>query len=318
MGLQNFHAAILIPGSAIFCKYFFDSPLRAPAKAGGSRLTAGDIDLNFSPMQRLSARVLLCALVVLLYACATSPTGRHQLMLVSEDSAIAASKQAYVEMLKPYAKKGKIDNDANLKKRVYRITGRLIAQAIKMRPDTKNWDWQIKIIDDPKTINAWAMAGGKMALYTGLVQQIKPTDDELAQVLGHEIAHALAKHSAEKMSVAMASSVGVVAVGVVAERKVLALTGAALAAALAVQRPNSRAMETEADRIGIELAAKAGYNPHAAITLWQKMAKVGGKGPPEFLSTHPAPENREKTLAALAPQMMPYYEKKGPRPVYKL
>jgi len=239
-------------------------------------------------------------------------------MLVSEDSAISASKEAYVGMLKPYAAKGKIDNDAALKKRVYRITGRLIAQAIKMRPDTKNWDWQIKIIDDPKTVNAWAMAGGKMALYTGLVDKVKPTDDELAQVLGHEIAHALAKHSAEKMSVAMASSVGVIAVGVVAERKALALTGAALAAALAVQRPNSRAMETEADRIGIELAAKAGYNPHAAITLWQKMAKVGGKGPPEFLSTHPAPENREKTLAALAPQMMPYYEKKGQRPLYPL
>jgi len=267
----------------------------------------------------MSARFLICTVALfVLYACATSPTGRHQLMLVSEDSAIAASKQAYVEMLKPYAEKGKIDTDAALKKRVYRITGRLIAQAIKMRPDTKNWDWQIKIIDDPKTVNAWAMAGGKMALYTGLVDQIKPTDDELAQVLGHEIAHALAKHSAEKMSVAMASTVGVLAVGVASKHKGLALTGAALAAALAVQRPNSRSMETEADRIGIELAAKAGYDPRAAISLWQKMAKVGGKGPPEFLSTHPAPENREKALAALVPKMMPYYEKKGPRPFYKL
>ena len=189
---------------------------------------------------------LFCA--VLIVACATSPTGRRQLMLVSEDSAIAASKQAYVEMLKPYAQKGKIDNNPALKDRVYRITGRLIAQALKMRPETKDWDWRIKIIDDPETVNAWAMAGGKMALYTGLVKKIKPTDEELAQVLGHEIAHALAKHSAEKMSVAMASSVGVVAVGVAADNKGLALTGAALAAALAVQRPNSRAAESEADR----------------------------------------------------------------------
>jgi len=259
---------------------------------------------------------LLCAVLIL--ACATSPTGRHQLMIVSEDSAIAASKQAYAEMLKPYAQKGKIDNNPALKDRVYRITGRLIAQALEMRPETKNWDWSIKIIDDPETVNAWAMAGGKMALYTGLVKKIKPTDDELAQVLGHEIAHALAKHSAEKMSVAMASSIGVVAVGVVAENKGLALTGAALAAALAVQKPNSRAAESEADRIGIELAAKAGYSPSAAVTLWQKMAKVGGKGPPEFLSTHPAPENREKKLAALVPKMMPYYQQKGKRPSYKL
>jgi predicted Zn-dependent protease len=239
-------------------------------------------------------------------------------MIVSEDSAIAASKQAYAEMLKPYAQKGKIDNNPALKDRVYRITGRLIAQALKVRPETKDWDWSIKIIDDPETVNAWAMAGGKMALYTGLVKKINPTDDELAQVLGHEIAHALAKHSAEKMSVAMASSIGVVAVGVVAENKGLALTGAALAAVLAVQKPNSRAAESEADRIGIELAAKAGYNPSAAVTLWQKMAEVGGKGPPEFLSTHPAPENREKKLAALVPKMMPYYQQKGKRPSYKL
>jgi predicted Zn-dependent protease len=239
-------------------------------------------------------------------------------MLVSEDSAINASRQAYVEMLKPYEQKGKIDNDPALKDRVYRITGRLIAQAIIMRPDTKNWEWSIKVIDDPKTVNAWAMAGGKMAVYSGLVIQLKTTDDELAQVLGHEIAHALANHSAEKMSVAMASTIGVAAVGVAAENKGLALTGAALAAALAVQRPNSRAAESEADQIGIELAAKAGYDPRAAITLWQKMAKVGGGGPPEFLSTHPAPENREKKLAALVPEMMPYYEQKGKRPRYRL
>jgi predicted Zn-dependent protease len=261
---------------------------------------------------------LFTLFIVLIISCATSPTGRHQLILVSEESAIAASKQAYTEMLKPYAEKGKIDNDQALKKRVHTITGYLVAQAIKMRPETKNWDWSIKIIDDPEIVNAWAMAGGKMALYTGLVKKVKPTDDELAQVLGHEIAHALAKHSAEKMSVVMASSIGVAAVGMVADQKELALTGAALAAALAIQMPNSRAAESEADQIGIELAAKAGYDPRAATTLWRKMAKVGGKGPPEFLSTHPAPENREKKLAALAPKMMPYYEQKGTRPFYKL
>ena len=239
-------------------------------------------------------------------------------MIVSEESAIAASKEAYTEMLKPYAEKGKIDNEPALKKRVHRITGYLIAQAIEMRPDTKNWEWSIKIIDEPETVNAWAMAGGKMALYTGLIEQIKPTDDELAQVLGHEISHALAKHSAEKMSVAMASTIGVVIVGVAADRKAIALTGAALAAALAVQRPNSRAAESEADQIGIELAAKAGYDPRAATTLWRKMAEVGGKGPPEFLSTHPSPENREQKLSQLVPEMLPYYNKKGERPFYKL
>jgi predicted Zn-dependent protease len=267
-------------------------------------------------MKKFYSIILLFALLIT--ACATSITGRRQLMIVSEDSAIAASKTAYTEMLKPYAEKGEIDNDPVLKNRVYKITGRLIAQAIKIRPETKNWDWSIKIIDDPETVNAWAMAGGKMALYTGLIEKIKPSDDELAQVLGHEIGHALAKHSAEKMSVAMASQVGVMAVGIATKSNGLALTGASLAAALAVQMPNSRAAESEADRIGIELAAKAGYDPHAAVTLWEKMAKVGGKRPPEFFSTHPAPEHREQKLASLIPQMMPYYEQKGTRPVYNL
>ncbi len=267
-------------------------------------------------MKRL---VLMSALfVILLIGCVTSPTGRRQLMLVSEESAIAASKEAYVQMLEPYAKDGKIDNNPVLKKRVYRITGRLIAQAIKMRPETKDWEWSIKIIDDPKTVNAWAMAGGKMALYTGLVEKIKPTDDELAQVLGHEISHALAKHSAEKMSVALASNAGVLAVGVLTDSKGLALTGAALAAAVAIQMPNSRSAESEADRIGIELAAKAGYDPRAAATLWEKMAKSGGSRPPEFLSTHPSPENREQRLGEIAPQMMKYYNQKGERPSYQL
>ena len=105
-------------------------------------------------MQKIHLTLILC--VTLIFACATSPTGRRQLMIVSENSAISASKEAYVEMLKPYAQQGKIDNNPALKKRVYGITGRLIAQAIKMRPETKNWEWSIKIIDDPETVNAWA------------------------------------------------------------------------------------------------------------------------------------------------------------------
>ena len=231
-------------------------------------------------MKKQYLTFILC--LVLIIGCATSPTGRRQLMIVSEERAISASKQAYVEILKPYEQQGKVDNEPALKDRVYRITGRLIAQAIKMRPETENWDWRIKIIDDPKTVNAWAMAGGKMALYSGLVIQLKATDDELAQVLGHEIAHALANHSAEKISVAMATTVGVVAVGVAADRKGLALTGAALAAALAVQRPNSRAAESEADRIGIELAAKAGYIRGPRSPCGRRWPRSAVKVPPNF------------------------------------
>ncbi len=262
--------------------------------------------------------LLLIALLVLIAACATSPTGRRQLMLVSEERAISASKEAYLTTIDDLEKAGKINHDPKLHARIDLITGRLIAQAIELRPASAKWEWSVEIIDDPKTVNAWCMAGGRMAIYTGLIDQLEATDDELAQIMGHEISHALANHTAERMSVAMASTIGVVAVGVVSDRPGVAMTGAAAAAALAIKKPNSRRSESEADEIGIELAAKAGYDPHAAVTLWLKMAEVGGNGPPEFLSSHPSPEHRMETLEALVPQMMPYYEAPGERPVYKL
>jgi predicted Zn-dependent protease len=278
-------------------------------------------------MTRFSLVVVLAPLlsIVGMTGCQTNEvTGRKQLMIVSEDSAINESKGAYTAMLQPLAKEGKIDSDAATVARVHEITARLIAQAIKYRPETEKWEWSVKVIDDPKTVNAWCMAGGKMAIYTGLIQQIKPTDDELAQVMGHEISHALAKHTAEKMSRAMAMQVGLGALAITQSDSRyggLALTGAQAAAVVALELPNSRTAEAEADRIGIELAAKAGYNPDAAVTLWEKMAKVGGgdgKSRMDFLSTHPAPVKRMETLAALAPQMRPYYEDKSPRPVYPL
>ena len=253
---------------------------------------------------------LLLLLAGLIVACATSPTGRRQLMLVSEQQAISASKTAYVATMQEFADAGKLKVDPAVQRRVQTITDRLIEQAIVMRPETRNWEWSVKVVDEPETVNAWCMAGGKMAIYTGLIDKLDASDDEIAQVMGHEIAHALANHTAERMSVAMATSIGVVAVGMAADNhRGAALAGAALAAKLAIELPNSRTSEAEADRIGIELAAKAGYDPHAAVTLWQKMAKLGGGGVPQFLSTHPAPENREQTLRALIPQMMPYYEK---------
>ena len=245
---------------------------------------------------------------LVLTACATSPTGRRQLSLVSEDSAIAASKQAYTTQMAELRKEGKLVTDSRVARRVESITGRLVAQAVKMRPETADWQWSIEVIDDPNTVNAWCMAGGRMAVYTGLIDKLDPTDDELAQVLGHEIGHALANHTAEQMSVALATSAGVAVAGILSDHSEKAQSIAAAAAALAVQLPNSRAAESEADRIGIELAAKAGYNPDAAVSLWQKMEKAGGSGPPEFLSTHPSPENRLGKLAALAPRMRPYYE----------
>lgn len=247
-------------------------------------------------------------LILLLAACATSPTGRKQLMLVSEDQAIDYSRQAYIDTVADLGNEGKIVTDPAITRRVRTITNHLIEQAGIMRPTTRNWEWEVMVIDDPEQVNAWCMAGGKMAVYTGLLQKLNITDDELAQVMGHEISHALANHTAERMSVAMATSLGLGVLSAASDKPQQAAAMGAVAATLAIQLPNSRTSESEADRIGIELAAKAGYDPRAAVTLWQKMAQVGGANPPEFLSTHPSPANRQENLRKLAEQMMPYYE----------
>lgn len=264
---------------------------------------------------------LLLLALFMLSGCATSPTGRSQLMLVSPQQAISASREAYTQTLTPLQKEGKIDSNPAVTNRVRTITGRIIAQAIRQFPASRSWDWSVKVIDDPEQVNAWCMAGGKMAVYTGLIYKLKPTDDELAQVMGHEIAHALANHSAEKMSMAMATQMGMMGVALATQDSGyggLAMSGSAMAAALAITLPNSRTAESEADVMGIELAARAGYDPRAAVTLWDKMGRVGGPKPPQFLSTHPSPANRQAQLRSLADKMMPLYQQPGPRPAYPL
>lgn len=247
--------------------------------------------------------ILLCTLT-LLTSCATSPTGRKQLMLISPESAIVESKTAYLSTVQDLDNKQQLVTDPKVVSRIQTITGRLVTEAVAMYPNSKSWEWSVAIINDPKTLNAWCMAGGRMAIYTGIIDKLQLNDDEIAQIMGHEISHALANHTAERMSRAIAINLGVVAVGVTADdHKALALTGAALAAKVALELPNSRTAESEADRIGIELATRAGYAPEAAVTLWQKMGKAGGSTPPQFLSTHPSPGNREKELASLIPQM---------------
>lgn len=269
--------------------------------------------------KRIAYLLLLSGLMSLFAGCATSPvTGRSQLLIVPESFAIEASKTAYTQELAPFEKEGKLDNDPALKRRVIGITERVVAQAIRFRPETAEWNWQMKVLDDPETVNAWCMAGGQMAVYTGLINKIEPTDDELAQVIGHEIAHALAKHQAEKMSVALVTQVGVGILAATQDNSQAALALGATAAAVAITLPNSRVAESDADRIGIELAAKAGYNPNAAVSLWEKMGKVSGSGDFDWLSTHPSPGKRTDALKALVPKMMPYYLNAKNPPVFKL
>lgn len=249
-----------------------------------------------------------------LSGCATNQmTGRSQLMMVSEKSAIAQSSSAYQNMIGSLEKNGRISDDAELNTRIKDITDRLITQAVRYRPETKDWNWSIKVIAEPKTVNAFCMPGGRMGIYTGLIDKLEATDDELAQVMGHEISHALANHGAEKMSVQIASSVAVVAVTAAANknnRNQQAVHNVAELAALAfINLPNSRTAEEEADRLGIELAARAGYHPHAAVTLWEKMMKESkSKSRIDFLSTHPAPPKRIDALARMEPAMLKLHD----------
>jgi len=253
------------------------------------------------------------ALFAGLAACSSNPmTGRSQLMLVPEKQVIAQSVSAYKAELAPHSKKGKLNDDDRVVQRVRAITDRLVAQAVRYRPDSASWAWEVNVIDDPKTLNAFCMPGGKMAIYTGLIDKLRATDDEIAQVMGHEIGHALANHGAEKMSVGMVSDILISAIGGGNQGRQQA---GQLAALVAWQLPNSRGAETEADRIGIELAARAGYDPDAAPRLWQKMKEASGeKGRFDLLSTHPASDTRMEELAALAPHMRPLYAEAAKNP----
>ena len=255
----------------------------------------------------MKTRLVAAALAAAsLAGCQENPiSGRSQLVLVSEEQAQASSAQAYTQTLSEAQKKGKLSTDAALNARVKRITDRLIVQAGNMYAPSRSWKWSVAVIDEP-TLNAWCMPGGKMAIYTGIINKLKLSDDEIGQIMGHEIAHALLGHGRERMSRAIAMQGGLLVGSVVAGRD---LSGLAPVADIALTLPNSREGESEADRYGLELAARAGYDPRAAVRLWEKMSAASGNGPPQFLSTHPSPSNRIQALNALVPQMMPLYEK---------
>ena len=253
-------------------------------------------------MKKVISLTLISAAIA---GCATTLTGRNQLMIVSPDSAIVESQKAYASTVGELDQNNQLVTDPAWVKRIETITGRLVTEAIKLDPDTKDWDWSVAIIDDPDTLNAWCMAGGRMAIYTGIVTQLNLNDDEIAQIMGHEISHALANHTAERMSRAVLMNGALAATAAVTDNNGYVLTGTAMAAKVALELPNSRTAESEADEIGIELATRAGYNPDAAVSLWKKMAEAGGGGGPEFLSTHPSPDNRASTLDKLGEKMLP-------------
>src|ERR1700741_1009789 len=214
---------------------------------------------------------------------------RHQMMAVSSQEVDAGAKKAYAQMMAEAQKKNVLDRDAAQVARIRAITQRLIPQTAVFRPDATKWDWEVHVITLDE-VNAWCMPGGKMALYTGLIQKLNATDDELAAVMGHEISHALREHSREQVSRQMGTQMAIGIAGALLGVGDLGQSIAGTVADVPLNLPQSRTAEQEADRIGVELAARAGYDPRAAISLWQKMAATGGAQPAQWLSTHPSHE----------------------------
>lgn len=258
---------------------------------------------------------LLCVVAV---ACATVQTtapgtvgvDRRQFVspLVDRDALNKQAALQYRQVVTTAEQKSALNVDHQQTERVRRIAARLTPTVAAFRPDAVGWKWEVNVLTS-KEVNAWCMPGGKIAVYTGLIDQLKITDDELAAVMGHEIAHALREHAWERASQAMNAQLGLTVIGIALGASGSSMDMAGMAYQAMFGLPNSREQETEADRIGVELSARAGYDPRAAISLWEKMGKLSGGAPPQWLSTHPSQESRQKDLAVYSAKVLPLYEK---------
>lgn len=248
---------------------------------------------------------------LLLQGCAnTTSSGaiglqRSQLLLVSSETMNAQAAKGFQQLSADALSKKKLNTNPAMTQRVRRIGNDLIAHVGVFRPDARNWAWEINVFESDQ-INAFCAPGGKIGVYAGIITQLKLSDDELAAVMGHEIAHALREHSREQASQKAIS--GLITSTVAAAT---GMPGELMDAGsqMLVHLPNSRNMELESDVIGLELMARAGYNPRNASSIWKKMMQVSsGKNGPAFLSTHPAGDQRIAELDAYVPKVLPLYE----------
>ena len=227
--------------------------------------------------------------------------------LVSEAELRQGAEQAYREEIGKERQKGAVNTDAALTQRVRAIAARLTPVTGAFRPDAPGWAWEVNVIRSDQ-VNAWCMPGGKIAVYTGLITKLNLSDDEIAAVMGHEIAHALREHARERASEQVTAGLVLQGGAAVLGAGQLAVDMAQLAYKVTLGLPNSRLHESEADRLGVELAARGGYDPRAAISLWKKMAANGGGKGPEWLSTHPSADTRIRDLEIYAARVVPLYE----------
>ena len=267
-----------------------------------------------APLYKLLTAALTVAALGATASCQSTTSGgavgadRQQFLLVSSEQLNQMAAKAYNQLQAESAKKGTLNTDPALTKRVRAIAARITPQTRVFRADAPGWKWEVNTITS-KQLNAFCMPGGKIMFYSGLIQNLKLSDDEIAVIMGHEIAHALREHSREQVSQAMAAqaTIGIGAALLGLGDLTANLASTAYEALIATRF--SRSDESEADRIGLELSARAGYDPRAGVTLWKKMLSASqGGNPPELLSTHPAEGRRIEQIESLLPTVMPLYE----------
>ncbi len=278
--------------------------------------------------KRIRATTIFCLLIggVGLAGCETNPyTGRWQLLMTSVSQEMQMGTQAYNQIKTD--PKMRLSQDPSEIEPVKRIAARIVeaAKRSKYAEMAQQFQWEVSVIKDDKTANAFALPGGKMAVYTGIFPMAK-TEAGLAAVMGHEVVHALARHGAERMSQGQAANIGLkvvgAAIGLSGGNPMLGqATMAALGAGaqVGILLPFSRKHESEADYVGILLAADAGYDPRESVALWERMGQAsGGGGSAEFLSTHPSHDTRIDQLKEWMPEAMAIYQKKTPIPAAPL
>lgn len=286
---------------------FFKSISGYPVNLKSKKLLKGIWDYKLTVSLNLAASFLLIA-------CASSTKegeiglGRKQLFLMPESQIISMSAESYEQLKKEAQSKNQLDTNVQQTQRVQLIAKKLIPFTSVFREDAPKWAWDVHVITSQE-LNAFCMPGGKIIFYTGLIEKLNLTDAEIAAVMGHEIAHALRQHGRERMSEELIkqTTLGLlVETGTVNKNTATALMAAS---AVFISLPHGRGQESEADDVGLELMARAGYNPEEAVTLWQKMGAGGGGKPPEILSTHPSDSTRMNRIRSLLPKVMPLYLK---------
>ena len=228
--------------------------------------------------------------------------------LVSADTVEQSAGQQYQKMMQEAAAKNVLaPKDSTQVRRLRAIASKIIPFSNPWNPRARDWRWEVNLISNPQ-INAFCMPGGKIAFYTGILNQLKLNDDEVAMIMGHEIAHALREHARERMGKNNATGIGVNLIGQVLGLGQVGQTLANYGAQLLTLQ-FSRSDESEADLVGMELAARASFDPRAGVSLWQKMSAASKGAPPQWLSTHPSGNTRISDIELNLPKVMPFFER---------